>query len=128
MPITVPACVNGADGVSRYLVWQGPTHSFVFVQGVGLHRSLTGADGRFALVPGGPLRASSLYGEADGTLWLCGEARTPNATNKGYIYTATSPDAGIWRLDFGAPQVGVRCQPAQAMGLVRPVACCGRSA
>ena len=111
VPITVPACVKGADGVARYLVWQGETHSFVFVQGVGLHRSLTGADGQFVLIPGGPLRASSLYGEADGNLWLTGEARTPNATNNGYIYTMTSPDAGIWRLDDGAAQVAFVANP-----------------
>jgi len=106
--ITLPKCSGGigvsVKGRERILVWQNPVESFVFIQGTGLHRSTTGPTGDFTLIPGSPLHATSLFGEPDGTLWLTGDPRTPNADSTAIISPAvTSPDAGVWRLDLGSP-------------------------
>lgn len=106
--IAVPTCLGGigpAKGRERILVWQARTHSFVFVQGVGLHRSLSGPGGVFSFVEGGPRHATSLWGEADGTLWLTGDPRVPNANGTGLAKPIeTSLDAGVYRLDTGASE------------------------
>jgi len=104
--IALPSCSGGigpAKGRERILVWQTATQSFVFVQGVGLHRSLSGPTGVFLFVEGGPKHATSLWGEADGTLWMTGDPRVANDTGDRLAQPIqTSLDAGVYRLEFGA--------------------------
>lgn len=83
-PISIPAPLTLASGSGReigrerYMVWidQGdPNYCYIAVQGIGLHRSTTGVAGPYSLVAGGPDGATCLFGEADGTLWICGDER-----------------------------------------------------
>jgi hypothetical protein len=87
-------------GRERYLVWidqTNPANCYVFCQGTGLHRSTTGVAGPYTLVTGGPKMAVNLFGEPDGTLWVCGDGRIPNATGSAYI-SGVSADGGLWTL------------------------------
>ena len=88
-------------GRERYLVWidQGnPSFCYIFVQGTGLHRSTTGVAGPYTLIQGGPKMAANLFGEDDGTLWICGDGRVTNDAQTQYVAGALSSDAGLWQL------------------------------
>lgn len=58
-------------GLSLVLFGHRPDTVYVFVGGVGLFLSTTGADGHFALVAGGPTRCSSMVASRDGSVHLC---------------------------------------------------------
>lgn len=98
--------VAGEVDYPRILVWadQGNgNYWYIFIQGVGLHRSTAGIAGPYTLKTGGPIAATCLHGEADGTLWITEDQR----------YTSSSGGAGnakLWKLtragawtDFGNP-------------------------
>ena len=52
---------------------------YVFVTGVGLFHSSSGAAGDFVACPGGPVDCSNLVSGRDGSVWLCGHTRTADA-------------------------------------------------
>lgn len=102
--ISIPACTSMPQitldnmttaaevGHDQYMVWidQGDTtQCYIFVQGIGLHRSTAGIAGPYSLITGSPLGATGLFGEADGTLWFCGDERT-NVLSNPYMATDTT--------------------------------------
>jgi hypothetical protein len=101
--IDVPVGFGSAapeKGRERYLVWidqTNPQICYIFCQGTGLHRSTTGVAGPYTLIEGGPKMAVNLFGEPDGTLWVCGDGRIPNETGSAYV-KGLSADAGLWTL------------------------------
>ena len=90
LPPALPLAPN-SPGVSTVLFSRRPDTVYVFVGGVGLFISTTGAGGRFTRVPDGPTRCSSLAPSPDGAVFLC-EASGGDA-GKLWRY---HPDAG-WR-------------------------------